>query len=234
MPAFDRRSFLAAGAALAIGAIGALTGCSTTSEAGDAGAVPRNVPSGSEPAARPPIRSVVVLGDSISRATVDDYTTAFNAAAIPDVVVDAETGRRIEVGNGKGDSPLSGVRSLFALLADGADPDAWVIELGTNDIGSYATPEEYGRLIDQILGMLDDQVPLVWVNTYRPQYPELTDVFNLVLSERIGKRPNAVVADWFSVASAPDQQVLRSDDLHPNADGSAVLAMLVLQALQTF
>jgi lysophospholipase L1-like esterase len=57
-------------------------------------------------------------------------------------------------------------------------------------------------------------------------------MFNMVLQQRISDRPNAIVADWFTVASAPDQHVLRSDDLHPNTDGQAVLSMLVLQALQ--
>jgi lysophospholipase L1-like esterase len=72
----------------------------------------------------------------------------------------------------------------------------------------------------------------VWVNTYREQYLDATKVFNLVLLQRIQSRGHAVVADWFSVASAPNETVLRSDRLHPNPNGQRALAMLVAQALQ--
>ena len=36
------------------------------------------------------------------------------------------------------------------------------------------------------------------------------------------------------IGTAPDQTILRSDGLHPNSDGSQVLALLVAQALQGF
>ena len=62
-------------------------------------------------------------------------------------------------------------------------------------------------------GMLPPAKPLVWVNTYREQYLDDTVLFNTVLAERMSARGNAVVADWFIVASAPDQTVLRSDNL---------------------
>jgi lysophospholipase L1-like esterase len=227
----DRRSFVALCASVAMGGLAA---CTTNSPSDAAPGGPRDV--GGDGAAAPgerlPIASVVVLGDSISRATDEEYHATFAKAGISDVRVEAQVGRRIEVGNGKGAVPLSGVRTLFGLLAEKVSPDAWVIELGTNDIGSYADAAAYAGLIDQILGMLPADVPLVWVNAYRPQYVDHTNMFNMVLQQRISDRANATVADWFTVASSPDQNVLRSDDLHPNTNGQAVLSMLVLQALQ--
>jgi lysophospholipase L1-like esterase len=229
--ALDRRTFVAL---CATAAFGGLSACAKSSAANDRIDRPGGGDQG-DPAAPPrEIKSVVVLGDSISRATTDEYATAFSANGIPEVRVEAEVGRRIEVGNGKGSSPLSGVRTLFGLLSESVSPDAWVIELGTNDIGSYPTADAYGELIDQILGMLPVEVPLVWVNCYRPQYLDHTNMFNMVLQQRINDRPNAVVTDWFSTASAKDQDVLRSDDLHPNDFGSSVLALLVAQSLLTF
>jgi lysophospholipase L1-like esterase len=225
--ALDRRTFVAL---CATAAFGGLAACSTDSPTDAGFDRPRDDDGGDADSARE-IRSVVVLGDSISRATADEYAEAFAANGIPDVRVEAEVGRRIEVGNGKGSTPLSGVRTLFGLLSESVSPDAWVIELGTNDIGSYATADAYGELIDQILGMLPVEVPLVWVNCYRPQYLDHTNMFNMVLQQRINDRPNAVVTDWFTSASAPDQEVLRSDDLHPNDFGSTVLALLVAQSL---
>jgi lysophospholipase L1-like esterase len=179
-----------------------------------------------------PFTSSVMVGDSITKASTTALTDMFNAVGITDPYIDGEVGRRIEVGNGNGGGPLSGIRTLYGVLAMKAKPDVWVIELGTNDVGSYATPDDYGKLIDQVLAMLPKNAPLVWVNTYREQYLDATKVFNLVLLQRIQSRGHAVVADWFSVASAPNETVLRSDRLHPNPNGQRALAMLVAQALQ--
>jgi len=225
---FDRRTFLALGALL-------VTGCTATSSGADgddgpAGTAPIGTLGalGSAPSA---ITSVAMVGDSITEGSVDAITSTLVGAGVEDVRIEGKHSRRIEVGNGKGDAPVSGIITVYDLLAEGVDPSAWVIELGTNDIGSYDGAEEYGALIDKITVMLPGK-PLVWVNTYRKQYLDDTLVFNMVLEERMTTRGNAVVADWFSVASAPDQTVLRSDNLHPNENGQRALSLLVLQALQ--
>ena len=75
--------------------------------------------------------------------------------------------------------------AVYGALAEGVDPSVSVIELGTNDVGSYGSPDEYGALIDQITDMLPAFKPIVWVNTYREQYLDDTLVFNLVLEQRM-------------------------------------------------
>ena len=226
MAAVDRRSFLAAAAALVA------AGCtSSTSSSGAAATNPftQGAPPGS---VRSAITSVVMVGDSITEASAVQLTGALNAAGVENARIEGKASRRIEVGNGKGSAPLSGVGTVYSLLVEGVDPSAWVIALGTNDVGSYADAEQYGALIDLITGMLPATKSLVWVNTYRSQYLDDTLVFNSVLADRLRARGNAVVADWYSVASAPDQTVLQSDNLHPNENGKLALAFLVLAALQ--
>ena len=46
--------------------------------------------------------------------------------------------------------PLSGVKSLYTMLAKGVVPDVWVVAIGTNDVGKYKGADEYAALIDQI------------------------------------------------------------------------------------
>ena len=225
MTNIDRRRFLALGVILA-------AGCSTTrSGTGSGEGKLVGVPGSTLGSSRRAITSVAMVGDSITEGSKPVLTTTLTDAGVEELRIEGKHSRRIEVGNGKGDAPLSGVITVYNLLAEGVDPDAWVIQLGTNDVGSYESAEQYGELIDKITVMLPEK-PLVWVNTFRKQYLDDTIVFNTVLAERMKTRGDAAVADWFTIASAPDESVLRSDQLHPNDNGQLALSLLVLEALQ--
>ncbi|MDO8361651.1 MAG: GDSL-type esterase/lipase family protein [Actinomycetota bacterium] len=222
MTTLGRRSFLALGAA-------ALVGCTNTAARQSQPLAPRPGPTLQPNSA---ITSLAMVGDSITAGSAPALTTGLTAAGVESLRIEGEASRRIDVGSGRGSEPLSGVKVVFSLLAEGLQPGAWVIELGTNDVGSYADADAYGDLIDKITTMLPPPTPLAWVNVYRPQYPEHTVMFNDVLAQRMAARGNAVVADWYSVASGPDQSVLRADNLHPNDNGEQALTLLVIQALQ--
>ena len=174
-----------------------------------------------------------MVGDSITSGSSPALRKAFIAMGIADgnIIINGETSRRIENGNGKNGNTLSGVRALTALLDDGTDPSVWVIALGTNDVGLFGTPQECAALIEEITALLPPPVPLVWVNVYRFSNLRETRVFNAVLDHVLADRGHAVVADWYSIASDPNRDVLRSDHLHPNDDGRLVFADLVVQAL---
>ena len=174
--------------------------------------------------------SVVMVGDSITEGSAIVLQDTLTTAGFSDVVVDGDASRRIEVGTGAGGGPVSGLRTILRLIAEGASPDVWVIELGTNDIGAY-TEAEYRDLITQVLDLLPATVPLVWVNTFRPDQPEHTVLFNGLLTETLAARGHSAIADWYTAAAAPDQAILRSDMLHPNETGQVALAMLVVDAL---
>ncbi len=175
-----------------------------------------------------------MVGDSITAGSASELRDAFSEMGIDDddITIDGETSRRISNGNGRNGNTLSGVRAVTALLEDGVDPSAWVIALGTNDVGLFDTPQECAELIEQITSLLPAPIPLVWVNVYRSGNPRQTRVFNEVLNGVIDARGAAVIADWYTIASDPGNDVLRSDDLHPNDEGRVVFADLVVQALQ--
>lgn len=182
----------------------------------------------------PGIQKVAMVGDSITAGSLPELRAAFQYIGVTDARIEGANGRRISVGQGKSLSPIGGVAQIGAMALDRVDPDAWVIELGTNDVGQYATKDEYGAQIDLVLELLPTDRPLVWVNTYRPQYAEFTTMFNEVLQERIGERPRAKVADWFALVSDPSMDYLQDDRLHPNKDGRLALAVLVCGTLQQF
>jgi lysophospholipase L1-like esterase len=176
----------------------------------------------------PDATSVVMVGDSITRGSADEIRFTLAAGGFTDVVVDGLTSRRIDVGGGQ--SPESGVDAIYRLLAEGADPDVWVIALGTNDIGKYATSEEYGALVAFVVDMLPDDTPLVWVDAYRDDYADDSALFNEALRAQLSDRDGTVVVDWYDVVSQ-DDSILR-DGVHPDRDGEALFASMVAQGLE--
>ncbi len=120
---------------------------------------------------------------------------------------------------------------MTTMMADGVAPDVWAIAMGTNDVGKYPDVAAYGALIDEMMSLPDEKVPIVWVDVYNPNQLPGTKMFNLVLRERARARGNATVLSWFDLASTSKGKLLRSDHLHPNEAGALVFADLVAKAL---
>jgi lysophospholipase L1-like esterase len=173
---------------------------------------------------------VAMIGDSITNGSRAEIEYVLAAQGVEEVSIEAEDGRRIELGDGTG-SPLSGQRALYTMLADGVSPDVWVIALGTNDAGQYADQVDYARLVQLLVDMLPDDVPLVWVDAYRGDQPEGTQEFDDALRATLAGRPDTVVVPWSTIAADPARDVLRSDDVHPNEGGRAVFATVVAQGV---
>ena len=179
---------------------------------------------------RPAATSMAMVGDSITDGSADAIRYVLASEGFDEITIDAVTSRRIEEGTGKG-SPLSGIKSLYRLLADGTSADVWVIALGTNDVGLYDDPAEYRRLVTTMVEMIPDDVPLVWVDVYRVEHLADTVVYNEILVEIVSARPDSAVVSWFAHASDPGADVLRDDQVHPNRNGNTVFASVVAEGI---
>jgi hypothetical protein len=229
----SRRSFLRAGAST--GLLAALAAC-----AGDVHSSAKDkVGVGAAQAEIGPLPAAVggvdrtrfaMVGDSITRASTKPLTAVLGQLGYTEIKIEAEVSRRIDVGDGKSE-PLSGVKTMFSMMAEGVDPDVWAIAMGTNDVGKYTDAAAYGSLIDEMMSMPDVKVPILWVDVYNPNQLAATRMFNLVLRDRANARGNAVVLPWFDLASDPKAKILRSDHIHPNEAGTLVFADLVSKAL---
>jgi lysophospholipase L1-like esterase len=233
-PGLPRRAFLVATLGVVVAA------CSQTSRASDGAtgaavggvSLPGQATPGvvSLPSASAPksITSLGMIGDSITKLSTPQLEAVFAGQGITPTI-DAEVSRRIEVGNGR-DEPLNGEQVLTNLNKIGLDPDAWVFALGTNDLTAYDAAG-FGELIDTMLGMTRDGVPVIWVDTYRPKTLAQTKMFNEVLRKRAARRPNTTVASWFDVASADPKELISKDQVHPTDAGQAAFAGVVGKAV---
>jgi lysophospholipase L1-like esterase len=169
--------------------------------------------------------SVVIVGDSITRGATDAIRFTLAANGFTDIVIDGETSRRIESGNGRG-TPLSGTRTVYGLIAEGATPDVWVVALGTNDVAKYKSDDEYREIIRIVADMLPESAPLVWVDVYRDDFADESARFNQLLRDELSDRPDTVVVPWSQTAIEFTDTLLR-DGIHPTKDGNAEFAALV-------
>jgi lysophospholipase L1-like esterase len=104
-----------------------------------------------------------------------------------------------------------------------------VVALGTNDIGKYTTIEEYATQIGELVDLLPEDQPLVWINTYLSNTPDASAAFNAALLETLTDRGTATIGRWSSIAQ---QGGMLSDGVHPSDDGTQEFADLVVDHIE--
>ena len=167
---------------------------------------------GAAPTAPAGGRRVVIIGDSISFGTQEEYPLAMPN---DDVQVIATPGIRLGAQRGE----------ITKAVAE--RPDVLVIELGTNDVPVY-TPAFLDE-IDEVLDETDDLPCVVWVNVFVSKFAASAEDVNDHLAEAADDHANLQIVDWFTLVD-DDPSLLEADGLHPNEDGQGVLALAVATA----
>jgi hypothetical protein len=127
-----------------------------------------------------------VVGDSLTVGTEAFGLLSKKVDALgtwTSVKMDAKVGRKASLGASVIEKGLT------------ASTTAVVIALGTNDIGKYATSEEYGALVTLVVDVLPDDTPLVWVDAFRDDYVDDSTLFNEALRAQLSDRDGTVVVE---------------------------------------
>jgi lysophospholipase L1-like esterase len=206
-----------------LGALGGLGACSSDRAAGgaDGGSeLITTAPSTTVPVAR----TMVIVGDSITNGS---ETALREQLATLDVTlsIDAEDGRRM-VHDGFTTSGLQAIRQHVA-----ADPDLWVIALGTNDVAQYEGAAGYSPVIEELLDAVPSDVPVVWVDVFMEDEAPASRVFNRTLRDALAERGNATVVDWANLA---DEEGVLTDGIHPSGYGIEQFADMVTRAVAQY
>ncbi len=188
--------------------------------------VPASVPAGTAPAdsGRITVKRLAMVGDSITVAAEPALEKAFSGIGLDDVDINAESGRRML----KSSSISSGREGIQAVLGDGAEPDLWVIALGTNDVANYPH-DQYPGVIRQVLAALPSDARVVWVDCYLRRYKADAQAFDAVLRQVLAARGNARVVDWYSIAGEDGVLV---DGVHPSGFGKDEFSRRVAQTVR--
>jgi lysophospholipase L1-like esterase len=172
-------------------------------------------------------KSVVMVGDSITALSKTTLEAVLTNMGFASVVVNAEKNRRIEVG---GKKPMPGL-DVVKYIAASSPPEMWIIALGTNDAGLYASDADYQGLVDDMLAVIPPQVPLVWISVYRNDQLEGCAHFNIIVRQALQKRGHATMGEWNKQCADSEESILTHDGVHPNNNGILVFADTVRAAV---
>jgi lysophospholipase L1-like esterase len=167
--------------------------------------------------------TVAVVGDSLTLSAQQEITAYLTGIGIEVLEVDGAVNRRMTGGS----DPDPGI-DVIEHLADNAEPELWVIALGTNDVGSSVSPDQFGADVEALLDAIPDDAPLVWVDLWIRDRPEQTATANAVLRSILGRRSQTAVADWFS--HGEDAGLVAGDGVHLTDDGRYMFAATIAAA----
>ena len=172
--------------------------------------------------------SVAVVGDSIARSATDLITSSISLHGIEIMAYDALESRRMAEWGGA-DLP-SGVSAIDEIVDDGAEPELWVVALGTNDVGAGTSQEAIEDDIDEVLAEIPDDAAVFWVDTWVRDLDDRANMFNLVVRATLAERPNSWVLDWHSLAET--EGLISDDGVHLTGRGQLEYARMIGRALR--
>jgi len=180
------------------------------------------------------VDSVVMIGDSITVAARDELRTRFELMGMTSVVLESQNSKRMAVSTTENPSGVAVARFLVDVAEDDGDHsnELWVVALGTNDVNQYSSPDQLAAAVNEVLGAVPEESPLVWVDTYFESEPEAAGLVNSIVRDRIERRGNAVIAPWSLFA--PADGVMTADGIHPTESGNDVFAFVVADTVQAF
>lgn len=158
--------------------------------------------------ARP--RTVAMVGDSITVSAAEKIEAKLTALDLDVLAIDAQSGRRMTVGE---QGRLYTGADIVEFVSNGtAEPDLWVVALGTNDIGQYGDREHVVEQVEAVLDRMPDDVPVVWIDTWWRTRPDDAAQVNDAIRSVIDRRPGSIVVSWGAHAAA--NGVVAGDGVH--------------------
>jgi len=191
------------------------------------------------------VNTVVMIGDSITRASTAELYKRFELMGLEHVLIESQNSKRMAVsssGNPSGVAIANFIKGAGTVPEGSGDSgdvldndhsnELWVVALGTNDVNQYSSPDQIAAAVNEVIGSVPDGAPLVWVDTYYRDETDGANLVNSIVSERLERRGNAVLAPWsfFAVIDG----VMSGDGVHPSNSGKDVFAFVVADTVQAF
>jgi len=163
--------------------------------------------------------TIAVVGDSLTRSAEDEITVALVRRGMHVVAIDALESRRMSHG---GQRLPPGTEAVDAIRADG-DPGMWVIALGTNDVASDRSLNDFRTEMREVLDRIPVDDPVIWVDLWIGGDEEIVARANRMIRVELTLRSGgSAVVDWYS--RGEDDGVITADGVHLTPAGQELFA----------
>ena len=145
------------------------------------------------------------------------------------VAVDGLESRRMTRG---GSELPPGTEAIEQIRAESeTEPGLWVIALGTNDVASVGSLDEFRSEMEEVLAEIPPDAPVVWVDLWIASRRDLVSRANLRIRAELSERNSAAaVVDWFSYGD--DEGVITGDGVHLTDAGQQLFADSIVAAVE--
>jgi lysophospholipase L1-like esterase len=173
--------------------------------------------------------TVAVIGDSIALSAEPYVTGALEGLGVDVIAYEAVENRRMVNGSG---AVSSGRNAIHDIVAWGADPELWLVALGTNDVGARTGREAWRTAIDELMAEIPADADVVWIDTWVRPLDEHAVDFNDALRDELRTRDDVWVLDWHGRAADEDLELVLADGVHLTETGKIEFARLVGDGLR--
>lgn len=170
--------------------------------------------------------SVAVVGDSLTRSAEDEILDTLTIDGFDVLTVDGLESRRMT----RGGSSLPPGTDAIENIQEVAAPDLWVIALGTNDVASTGSADEFRSEMRELLALIPRDAPVVWVDLWiRDRQSAISEANASIRDELRTWRGGAAVVDWYS--HGDDDGIITADGVHLTGAGQQLFADSISRAI---
>ena len=169
--------------------------------------------------------TVAVVGDSLTLSAKAQIEAELTNLGLEVVGFDARESRRMV--SSSRDIPAGSV--AVTEILEVADPELWVIALGTNDVGAAVSVETFTADLGQLLSLVPSSASVMWVDTFIRQGDDDVVAANAAIRSAIALRPGSHVIDWYVHGEEPG--VVTVDGVHLTTRGKDRFAESIAVAI---
>lgn len=163
--------------------------------------------------------TVAVVGDSLTRSADDEIVRALVRRGLRVLAVDGVESRRMS----RGSSRLPAGTEAVEAIASTSEPGVWVIALGTNDVASDESLDDFRAEMREVLDLVPADDPVIWVDLWIAGREEVVARANRMIRVELARRAGgSAVVDWYSHGA--EDGVITSDGVHLTQSGQDLFA----------
>lgn len=163
--------------------------------------------------------TVAVVGDSLTKSADDEIVRALVRRGLHVLEVDGLESRRMS----RGSTRLPPGTEAVEAIASSMEPGVWVVALGTNDVASDESLDDFRAEMREVLDLIPPDDPVIWVDVWIAGREEVVARANRMIRVELARRSGgSAVVDWYSHGT--EDGIITADGVHLTQAGQELFA----------